>query len=92
MRDNCVMTKRVHRSDIPLTHSSGFQFYFSIFTVNLAGTFSPLQHKVNLYIMAGSCLTSSESQPGARCRKVPELVKCNVLHTAPFATALLILL
>lgn len=66
--------------DIPLTQSSGPPLYFSIFTVNLAGTCCSLEYKVNLYIMAWSCLTSAELHSGARCCKVPTLVNCNILH------------
>lgn len=66
--------------DIPLTQSSGLPLYFSIFTVNLAGTCCSLEYKVNLYIMAWSCLTSAELHSGARCCKVPTLVNCNILH------------
>lgn len=71
---------RVHHTVI--THSSGSQLYFSIFTVNLARTLFLLQHKVNLYIMAWSCPTFAESQPGARCCEVPKLVSWNVLHSS----------
>ena len=54
--DGCGVSKGLtilrHTHTHTHTHSSGPSLHFSVFTVNLARTFSPLYHKVNLYITA----------------------------------------
>lgn len=71
-----VAWQRLPYDNAPSTLSSTpLQYFQSKFSASIP---PPLQHKVNLYVMAQSCLTPAELHAGARCCEVPKLVNGDV--------------